>query len=166
VSSLTLLNKIKINKPSEPNPTNSIVKTIFEITSFQFLGTRQLITVNKKTLHMILSWVSSVQFTYVHNPMIHFNIIFPSTYQSREVVSLNAKILYPVFIFPVHATCPAQIILFDLNILIIFCEELKKWTATPPHMPLRSKYSYHPIPTKPLFVRTSLISNEKLNTVT
>jgi hypothetical protein len=136
-----------------------------------FYGIPTVISTFTTERHCTLFRASSILTIFSHSFLkIHFNVIhhlraYLPSYLLSTLQVFRLK-LHAFLIFPVHATCPAQIILFDLNILIIFCEELKKWTATPPHMPLRSKYSYHPIPTKPLFVRTSLISNEKLNTVT
>jgi hypothetical protein len=59
---------------------------------------------------------------------IHFSIILPSTPRSSEwslPFGFPNEIFLRIYHLPVRATCPANLILHDLAILIVFCEEYK-----------------------------------------
>jgi hypothetical protein len=63
----------------------------------------------------------------------HVNIILPSMFRSFELslpLRLPTNNFYSLLISPMHATCPAHLILLDLITLIIFCEAHKLWSSS------------------------------------
>jgi len=88
----------------------------------------------KKARHMSLSWARSIQ-SMTPSPVlnIHLNIILPSTPGSYKWHhTLRFPYQNPVYNSPAHilATCPANIILFDLITRIIFGEVYRSLSSS------------------------------------
>jgi hypothetical protein len=107
----------------EKLPTVQLLKNFPE-----FCGTQRFITMFTRALHWSLSWARLIQSIPSHpiSLKIYINIVqhlclglpnglFPS--------GLPINILYALFFSPIRDTYPAQLILLDLIILIMFGEE-------------------------------------------
>jgi hypothetical protein len=90
-----------------------------------FYGTRRFIAVFTRTLHWSLSWARSIQSIPPH-PISLRPISLLSTYQRFGLIcglipsGFPTNILYASLFYPIRATCPTHLILFDLIILITF----------------------------------------------
>ena len=87
------------------------------------MESERFITAFTSSCHLSLPWAGSIQSMSPLFLMIHFNIILPST-PVFQVVSFPSgfptKPLYTSL--PIHATCPALLILLALNNRMILCE--------------------------------------------
>ena len=93
-----------------------------------FHGTRRFITALTSVRHLSLSWVSPIQSIYPH----------PTSWRSVPILSTHlrlglpsglfpsgfpTKTLYTLLSSPIHATCPAHLILLDFITRTILGEE-------------------------------------------
>ena len=84
-----------------------------------FHGTRRFITALTSVRHLSLPWASPIQSTYPHPTSWRFILIL-STHLRLGLPSglfpshFPAKTLYTPLSSPIHATCPAHLILLDL----------------------------------------------------
>ena len=111
-------------------------RTLLEkLTGFQlvkkfpsFYGTRKFFTALTSACHLSLSWAISIQST----------LSYPTSWRSILILSSNlglghpsvlyssgflTKILYTPLLSPIHATCPAYLILLDLISRVILSEK-------------------------------------------
>ena len=97
-----------------------------------FHGTRRFITAYTSVRHLSLSWASPVQSIYPHPTSWRSNLIL-STHPRLGLPSgllpsgFPTKTLYTPLSSPIHATCPAHLILLDFITHTIFGEEYKSF---------------------------------------
>jgi hypothetical protein len=95
-----------------------------------FYGTRRFITVFTRALHWFLSWARSIQSIPSHPISLRSILILstpPTSLSSQWSLSFWLSHQYPICIplSPIHSTCPVNLILLNLIILIILREEYK-----------------------------------------
>ena len=100
-----------------------------------FHGTRRFITALTSVRHLSLSWTRPIQSIYPH-PTSWRSILILSTHLSLGLPSglfpsgfLN-KTLYTPLSSPIHATCPAHLILLDFFTRTILGEEYKSFSSS------------------------------------
>ena len=103
-------------------------------------GTRRFITALTTVRHLSLSWASPIQSIYPH-PNSWRSILILSTHLRPGLPSgllpsgFPTKNLYTPLSSPIHATCPAHLILLDFITRTIitgtyFSQRLSRWTET------------------------------------
>ena len=100
-----------------------------------FHGTRRFITTLTSVHHLSLSWASPIQSIYPH-PTSWKSILIVSTHLRLGLPSglfpsgFPTKTLYTPLSLPIHATCPAHLILLDFITLTILGEEYKLFSSS------------------------------------
>ena len=100
-----------------------------------FHGTRRFITALTSVRHLSLSWASPVQSIYPH-PTSWRSFIILSTHLRLGLPSglfpsgFPTKNIYTPLSSPIHATCPAHLILLDFNICTILGEQYKSFSSS------------------------------------
>ena len=100
----------------------------------QFYGTRKFINAFTEALHLSLSWARSIQPMLPSRTLkLNLIVILPSTPgSSKWSLSLRFPHQDPAYTspLPVHATCPAHLILLDLINRIIFGEGYRSLSSS------------------------------------
>ena len=96
-----------------------------------FHGTRRFITALTSVRHPSLSWASPIQSIYPH-PTSWRSILILSTHLRLGLLpsSFPSKTLYNPLSSPIHATCPAHLILLDFITRTILGEEYKSFSSS------------------------------------
>ena len=99
-----------------------------------FHGTRRFITALTSIRHLSLSWASPIQSIYPHPTSWRSILIFthlPLGLPSGLLPSgFPTKTLYNPLSSPIHATCPAHLILLDFITRTILGEEYKSFSSS------------------------------------
>ena len=97
--------------------------------------TRRFITALTSVRHLYLSWASPIQSIYPH-PTSWRSILILSTHLRLRLPSgilssgFPSKTLYTPLSSPIHATCPAYLILLDFITRTILGEEYKSFSSS------------------------------------
>jgi hypothetical protein len=95
-----------------------------------FYGNPMFITAFKTTRHLFLSWARSIHSMPSHSTFCgsililssHLSLGLPNGLFPSDV---PIKILYTPLLFPIHSTCPTQLILLDFITLTILGKEYR-----------------------------------------
>ena len=100
-----------------------------------FHGTRRFITALTSVHHLPLSWASPIQSIYPH-PTSCRSILILSTHLRLGLPSgllpsgFPTKTLYTPLTSPIHATCPAHLILLDFITRTILGEQYRSFSSS------------------------------------
>ena len=100
-----------------------------------FHGARRFITALTSVRHLPLSWASPIQSIYPH-PTSWRSILILSTHLRLGLPSdllpsgFPSKTLYTPLSSPIHATCPAHLILLEFITRTILGEEYKSFSSS------------------------------------